>query len=102
MNLSTGQKVASGSGAAALLAAIVGWQTVGDVFVLREPYAADMVLVQSQIIDVQIIQANAELNAILRRIDLKKASAADFAQRDILIARIADLQKVRAEMQKVK
>jgi len=102
MKLSTGQKVGAGSGAAAILVAALGWQQIGEVFVLREPYTYDMILVQAQIIDVQIIQANAELNAIVRRIDLKQASASDFAQRDILIARIADLQRARSEMQKVK
>ena len=93
-------KIMAGGSIASVLAAALLLGQVGEVFVLREPYAADMVMVQLQIVDVQIIQANAELNAITQRETMGQASPADLAQKQILIQRISDLQKVRREMVK--
>jgi len=96
MEKPTGKQVAVGGVVGAIAAVALGWQQIGAVFVLQVPYRSDQVLVQLQIIDVQIIQANAELNAILQRENLGKATASDLAQKQILIQRIANLQEARA------
>lgn len=93
-------KILAGGSVASVLAASLLLTQVGEVFVLREPYAADMMLVQLQIVDVQIIQANSELNAITQREAMGKATPADLAQKAILIQRISDLQKIRRDMVK--
>lgn len=95
-----GKVVAGGSVLGAIAAAALTWQQINTTFVLREPYAADQLLVQVQIIDVQIIQANSELNAILQREAIGKATPHDLAQKIILINRITELQKLRGEMLK--
>jgi len=98
MEPETKKKVVVGSTLASLAAVAVAWQQIGNVFVLQEQYRADYVLTQMQFVDVQLIQANAELNAILQREAIGKATPQDLAQKQILIQRIADLQKARREM----
>lgn len=98
MENGTKKKVVVGGTLASVAAAAIAWQQIGTVFVLQDQYRADYVLTQMQFVDVQLIQANAELNAILQREAIGKATPQDLAQKQILIQRIADLQKARREM----
>ena len=96
-------KVAAGGGiVAAIAAAALAYQQIGDVVVLHDEHdlqhAAESFAYQTQFIDVQIAQIETQRELIAQRERTGQQRAGDDVRKQRLIARIQHLEKLKQEI----